>query len=95
MRSALPGLSGPGSLRIKSERHPAWVPLAALLLPAVPVSRSDRSIGERPVPKGTGRLYVFLCSFPGQARWFRAAVRMFSISMARVMGPTPPGTGVM
>ena len=27
--------------------------------------------------------------------WSRAAVRVFSISMARVMGPTPPGTGVM
>ena len=24
-----------------------------------------------------------------------AAVRVFSMSMARVMGPTPPGTGVM
>ncbi len=24
-----------------------------------------------------------------------AAVRMFRISMARVMGPTPPGTGVI
>ena len=24
-----------------------------------------------------------------------AAVRMFRMSMARVMGPTPPGTGVM
>ena len=27
--------------------------------------------------------------------WVRAAYRVFSISMARVMGPTPPGTGVM
>ena len=26
---------------------------------------------------------------------FSAAVRMFRMSMARVMGPTPPGTGVM
>ena len=25
----------------------------------------------------------------------RAAVRVFSMSMALVMGPTPPGTGVM
>lgn len=29
------------------------------------------------------------------AWWFRAAVRILRISMARVMGPTPPGTGVM
>ena len=27
--------------------------------------------------------------------WLRAAVRVFSISTARVTGPTPPGTGVM
>lgn len=28
-------------------------------------------------------------------KWVSAAVRMFRMSMARVMGPTPPGTGVM
>ena len=32
-------------------------------------------------------IYSFPCS--------RAAVRVFSINIARVMGPTPPGTGVM
>ena len=28
-------------------------------------------------------------------KWVSAAVRMFRMSIARVMGPTPPGTGVM
>lgn len=39
-----------------------------------------------PISEGDGRQF-----FP----WLRAANRVFSMSMARVMGPTPPGTGVM
>jgi hypothetical protein len=44
-----------------------------------------------PPPKGRGSK---ICGFQPCCRSL-AAVRVLAISMARVMGPTPPGTGVM
>ena len=77
-----------------------WAPSAAPV-PARPVGRSNATvyiIPHRPQnDKAGGRVHVSRpCHFFGlQHPCRRAASSVFTISMARVMGPTPPGTGVM
>lgn len=47
--------------------------------------------GQKPARPGADRAVAR----PGQVVWLRAAATVFSSSIAIVIGPTPPGTGVM